>query len=161
MKKAISVSAILFVLVMALAQYVFSAGSCTVGDVLWDGKLGRQDIEWVSDASGDVDVSDGSCSVWITGQLRCADFLSESTLSPSNDYDVTLNDSALNDILFGAGANIQSFDTGDDDAANWYTSPINDAGGYHDWVTEQFELIVENAGNAKKGTVRLKYRRYY
>ena len=153
MRKALTLTVFLLG-ALALARSVFSAGSCTA-PVLFtkEGTMVQYDVAWTADASGDVD--DNTCIVTFTGFLTEVVFISESTLSPSENYDVRLLDEWGNDVLDDAGQNIASYTLADRDQDTWYRSPQNVDAGFHQFINEPLEVFVQNAGNVKKGTVRL------
>lgn len=129
------------------AARVAAAGTLTVSadPVGVDGReLGtRITMDWTSDASGNV--SGNTFSVR-TGDLVAIAFRpSTGSTVPTDLYDITLVDSTGVDWLSGAGANLSATT-----ASRFAFYPKL----FHDAV-QRFDLVVANAGNAKRGTVML------
>lgn len=111
---------------------------------------------WTSDSSGDVSDEE---TAHIDGIVANVVFVPESGGDqPDNNYDVTILDEKDIDILSGRGA----------DLSNTTATRIAPAVERHDGTTaglgevvvsEPLEITVANAGDTKKGIVRLYIRR--
>lgn len=121
------------------------AGSFT--DDFSSGKNTRIELEWTSDASGDV----SGDTVKIDGTILRVVFDPDGTDAPTANYDVTLTADGL-DLLAGQGANLSAT----------VTSHVSPGVAFTDGTTTSVlpidvnaacELVVANAGNAKKGKV--------
>lgn len=119
------------------------AGTVVVTPVSIGASLTRYDLVWTSDASGDV--SANLFDVW-RGRLIQIKFVPDGgATAPTDLYDVTLVDEDSVDLLDGRAANLSAT-----------------AGSYLQWDppifmdgTQQLDLVIANAGNAKGGTVSL------
>jgi len=113
----------------------------------------RAIFTWVSDATGDAS---GTTTAPISGLAYRAVFKPAiGSSSPSNNYDVVLNDSYGVDVLQGKGANLSNTIATDvgvilTDGTDGNTVPVA--------VDDLLTLTVSNAGNAKGGVVVLYYR---
>lgn len=106
--------------------------------------LYRLELDWTSDASGDV----SSVTTNISGYLLRVTFIPDSgDTQPSDLYDVELQDSDDIDLLNGAGADLSQ-------TTSTTLAPII-AGDSLPVVMGEIELIVSNSGAANGGTVVL------
>jgi hypothetical protein len=126
------------------------AGMLTVSRA--DVGLGIQRINaaWTSDASGDVS---GHAFAVPTGMLLQVKTVPDGTAAPSDGYDVTVVDADGADLLGGSGADRDTADAeliapllGDATTKN--QRPLVDGTG-------TIDVVIANAGNAKKGIVSL------
>jgi hypothetical protein len=126
------------------------AGSLTVTRT--DVGLGIQRIDgaWTSDASGDVS---GHAFVVPTGMILQVKTVPDGTTAPSDNYDLTIVDGDSVDLLGGSGADR------DNAAAEIIAPLIGDATTKNQRPlvdgTGALDIVVANAGNAKKGIVSL------
>lgn len=106
------------------------------------GVVQKIQMAWTSDGSGDVS---GHPFLPAGGALLQATFVPNTDSDqPTDAYDVVVTDAVGVDILNGAGANLSQSTS----KVEPYAAPgIITAG--------QLDLVVSNAGNAKKGTVTL------
>ena len=99
-------------------------------------------FEWVSDADGDAE---GTTNVELTGDLvGFATLPAAGDDQPTNEYDITIIDSDDIDVLFGKGGDLSN-------TTKAYAKST-DLGAV---VNSKLKIIVENAGNTKKGTAIL------
>ena len=132
---------VLLSLLLAITP-VLAAGTVTVAHTA-AGSVTRYAIDWTSDASGDVN---GTTMAITRGFLIKVEIVPDAGgTQPTNLYDVKLQDENDVDLLSGNG---QEQSNADADAIV-FRAPI-----YHD-ADDDLELIVQNAGNAKGGTVYL------
>ena len=103
-------------------------------------------MDWLSDASGDVDVD---AIPMIQGEIQSVHYFPDAGgTQPSDNYDLTMADSFGVDILTGTGANLsQTTDTYAVPALSTYFKVVIEAGSY--------DLVIANAGNAKGGIVEV------
>ena len=108
--------------------------------------LVKYKMDWLSDASGDVDVD---AIPMIQGEIQSVHYLPDAGgTQPSDNYDLTMADSYGVDILTGTGANLsQTTDTYAVPALSTYFKVTIEAGSY--------DLVIANAGNAKGGIVEV------
>lgn len=99
-------------------------------------------IEWTSATAGTVDAA-GSTTYRYTGILSFVSFQPGTT--PTDNYDVQILDENSNDILNGLG-------TDTDSAANAYKAAKDGLGSV---VDSKLTLAIQNAGDAKTGTIYL------
>ena len=110
-------------------------------------------LVWTSDASGNATVTVPN----VIGEIRrIVTNPSDGATSPTADYDVTLKDADAVDVMVGQGANLsqsanKSFYGVTTDAISSQYIPIT--------VYGDLSLAVTNAGNAKKGTIKLYLRK--
>ena len=121
------------------------AGTITT-TVTKSGALSKYKMDWLSDASGDVDVD---AIPMIQGEIQSVHYFPDAGgTQPSDNYDLTMADSFGVDILTGTGANLsQTTDTYAVPALSTYFKVVIEAGSY--------DLVVANAGNAKGGIVEV------
>ena len=111
-----------------------------------NGSMVKYSMDWLSDASGDVDVD---AIPMIQGEIQSVHYFPDvGGTQPSDNYDLTMADSYGVDILTGTGANLsQTTDTYAVPALSTYFKVFIEAGSY--------DLVVANAGNAKGGIVEV------
>ena len=121
------------------------AGSITTS-VTKNGSLGKYSMDWLSDASGDVDVD---AIAMVQGELQSVHYFPDAGgTQPSDNYDLTMADSYGVDILTGTGSNLsQTTDTYAVPALSTYFKVVIEAGSY--------DLVIANAGNAIGGIVEV------
>ena len=121
------------------------AGTITT-TVTKSGALSKYKMDWLSDASGDVDVD---AIPMIQGEIQSVHYFPDAGgTQPSDNYDLTMADSFGVDILTGTGANLsQTTDTYAVPALSTYFKVVIEAGSY--------DLVIANAGNAKGGIVEV------
>ena len=121
------------------------AGSITTS-VSKDGSLVKYKMDWLSDASGDVDVD---AIAMVQGEIQSVHYFPDAGgTQPSDNYDLTMADSYGVDILTGTGSNLsQTTDTYAVPALSTYFKVVIEAGSY--------DLVIANAGNAKGGIVEV------
>ena len=121
------------------------AGTITT-TVTKSGALSKYKMDWLSDASGDVDVD---AIPMIQGEIQSVHYFPDAGgTQPSDNYDLTMADSFGVDILTGTGANLsQTTDTYAVPALSTYFKVVIEAGSY--------DLVVANAGNAKGGILEV------
>tara|TARA_R100000664_G_scaffold17192_1_gene26114 strand:+ start:4405 stop:4788 length:384 start_codon:yes stop_codon:yes gene_type:complete len=121
------------------------AGSITTTTTK-NGSMVKYTMDWLSDASGDVDVD---AIPMIQGEIQSVHYFPDAGgTQPSDNYDLTMSDSYGVDILTGTGANLsQTTDTYAVPALSTYFKVFIEAGSY--------DLVVANAGNAKGGIVEV------
>ena len=121
------------------------AGSITT-TVSKKNSLVKYKMDWLSDASGDVDVD---AIPMIQGEIQSVHYFPDAGgTQPSDNYDLTMTDSYGVDILTGTGANLsQTTDTYAVPALSTYFKVVIEAGSY--------DLVIANAGNAKGGIVEV------
>ena len=104
--------------------------------------LVKYKMDWLSDASGDVDVD-------AIPMIQAVHYFPDAGgTQPSDNYDLTMADSYGVDILTGTGANLsQTTDTYAVPALSTYFKVTIEAGSY--------DLVIANAGNAKGGIVEV------
>ncbi len=101
-------------------------------------------LSWTSDAAGDASVA----TVAIVGKVHRVTCIPDGVDTPTNLYDVVLNDSDGQDVM--AGGLVNQVNTGPDGAILANPCPVGIGPG-GDILT----AVVSNAGNAKKGTIRI------
>ena len=108
--------------------------------------LVKYKMDWLSDASGDVNVD---AIPMIQGEIQSVHYFPDAGgTQPSDNYDLTMADSYGVDILTGTGANLsQTTDTYAVPALSTYFKVVIEAGSY--------DLVIANAGNAKGGIVEV------
>ena len=100
--------------------------------------VSKYEMTCTSDASGDVNVD---AIPMVQGEIIAVQYSPHST-TPSDNYDVVMNDSNGVDILTGTGANLSnSTHTQVVPALSTYFPVFIEAGSY--------DLVVSNLGNAK------------
>ena len=121
------------------------AGSITT-TVSKKNSLVKYKMDWLSDASGDVDVD---AIPMIQGEIQSVHYFPDAGgTQPSDNYDLTMTDSYGVDILTGTGSNLsQTTDTYAVPALSTYFKVVIEAGSY--------DLVIANAGNAKGGIVEV------
>ena len=121
------------------------AGSITT-TVSKKNSLVKYKMDWLSDASGDVDVD---AIPMIQGEIQSVHYFPDAGgTQPSDNYDLTMTDSYGVDILTGTGANLsQTTDTYAVPALSTYFKVVIEAGSY--------DLVIANAGHAKGGIVEV------
>ena len=121
------------------------AGSITT-TVSKKNSLVQYKMDWLSDASGDVNVD---AIPMIQGEIQSVHYFPDAGgTQPSDNYDLTMADSYGVDILTGTGANLsQTTDTYAVPALSTYFKVVIEAGSY--------DLVIANAGNAKGGIVEV------
>ncbi len=121
------------------------AGSITT-TVSKKNSLVKYKMDWLSDASGDVNVD---AIPMIQGEIQSVHYFPDAGgTQPSDNYDLTMADSYGVDILTGTGANLsQTTDTYAVPALSTYFKVVIEAGSY--------DLVIANAGNAKGGIVEV------
>ena len=121
------------------------AGSITT-TVSKKNSLVKYKMDWLADASGDVDVD---AIPMIQGEIQSVHYFPDAGgTQPSDNYDLTMTDSYGVDILTGTGANLsQTTDTYAVPALSTYFKVVIEAGSY--------DLVIANAGNAKGGIVEV------
>lgn len=122
------------------------AGSISLTGSGQVGSLNKYQINWTSDASGNVDTTTVDLTAGVLEQVRFTP--NTSAAQPSGAYDVTCLDAQGIDILAGVGANLSS-------AASTVHVPAIST--YFKRTLEAGAVIptVANAGNAKQGTIVL------
>jgi len=100
-------------------------------------------LAWLSDASGDVN---SVLTIPLSGVLERITFDPDGTDVPSANYDVVLNDVDGVDVLNGKGSNLSATVT---------TSVAPALTGGNMAFDDALDLVVTNAGNAKRGKVIL------
>lgn len=145
MKRCSGVWILIALLVLApwAAAPVTAAGTLTVTtSVVGDG-VTKYTIAWTSTAGGAVS---GNAFAVKRGQLLQVKFVPNTgATQPTDLYDATLIDTDSLDVLAGAGADLSN------SAAKlilFNPTLFNDA-------TQNMDLVIANAGNAKTGTVYL------
>jgi hypothetical protein len=121
------------------------AGSITT-TVSKENSLVKYKMDWLSDASGDVDTD---AIAMVQGEIQSVHYFPDAGgTQPSDNYDLTMADSYGVDILTGTGANLsQTTDTYAVPALSTYFKVVIEAGNY--------DLVIANAGNAKGGIVEV------
>tara|TARA_R110002110_G_scaffold365517_1_gene575518 strand:- start:196 stop:579 length:384 start_codon:yes stop_codon:yes gene_type:complete len=121
------------------------AGSITT-TVSKKNSIVKYKMDWLSDASGDVDVD---AIAMVQGEIQSVHYFPDAGgTQPSDNYDLTMADSYGVDILTATGANLsQTTDTYAVPALSTYFKVVIEAGSY--------DLVVANAGNAKGGIVEV------
>jgi len=121
------------------------AGSITT-TVTEENSLVKYKMDWLSDASGDVDVD---AIAMVQGEIQSVHYFPDAGgTQPSDNYDLTMTDSYGVDILTGTGSNLsQTTDTYAVPALSTYFKVVIEAGSY--------DLVIANAGNAKGGIVEV------
>ncbi len=110
------------------------------------GALTRYDIDWLSDASGDV--SGNTFSVK-TGELVEVRFTPDGGgTQPTDAYDLTITDADGTDILAGTGANLSN-------AAASAVVPVISTYFRRHLAAGLLTPVIANAGNAKGGNIVL------
>ena len=111
-----------------------------------NGSLHTYSMDWLSDASGDVDTD---AIAMVQGEIQSVHYFPDAGgTQPSDNYDLTMADSYGVDILTGTGANLsQTTDTYAVPALSTYFKVFIQAGSY--------DLVIANAGNAKGGIVEV------
>ena len=108
-------------------------------------------LDWLSDASGDVN----GTKVEVSGEILRVTFKPDGGgTQPTALYDVTLDDDDGVDVLNGKGANLSN-------TATTTIAPMIGDGTTTDKIVAvdgRLELKVTNAGNAKGGIVSIYYR---
>lgn len=107
----------------------------------------RVQLDWISDASGDV----SGTLVRLIGAIIRVVFIPDGTAAPTANYDVTLMVDGV-DVLAGQGANRS------DSAAEHITPAVAFTDGTTSsiapvQVNDEAELVVANAGDTKAGSV--------
>ncbi|QDP67993.1 MAG: hypothetical protein Unbinned657contig1001_35 [Prokaryotic dsDNA virus sp.] len=102
------------------------------------GGVVKYQMTCTSDASGDVDVD---AIPMVQGEIISVHY-SPSSTTPSDNYDVVMNDSNSVDILTGTGANLSN-------STHTYVVPALST--YFPVFIEEgsYDLVVSNLGNAK------------
>lgn len=111
------------------------------------GGVTKYSIAWTSDASGNVT---GNAFAVRKGELVQAKFVpGAGGTAPTDLYDIVIVDTDAVDVLFGAGANLSG-------TLASIKSPVvaNNQRYVHDG-SQNLDVQVSNAGNAKTGTVVL------
>lgn len=111
------------------------AGTVTTSEEHY-GQVRKITFSWTSSAGGAADATTG---YGYNGMLERVLIVPGAT-TPSDQFDVVLNDADSRDLLYGSGANCSNADT----------TVVKDAGII---ANDQITLGVTNAGNAKTGTV--------
>ena len=121
------------------------AGSITT-TVSKKNSLVKYKMDWLSDASGDVDVD---AIAMVQGEIQSVHYFPDAGgTQPSDNYDLTMADSYGVDILTGTGSNLsKTTDTWAVPALSTYFKVVIEAGSY--------DLVIANAGNAKGGIVEV------
>lgn len=128
---------------LLVASYAFAAGTCTPGAIQTGGGVYVVSWTWTSDASGDVSGSGGILvSGWVT-MIKVVPGTGVST------YDLTLLDESDVPLVYFTG-----LPTTVDDVDNVRT-PFTADGGTISLVKTTVTPKIENAGNAKSGTIYL------
>lgn len=139
-------------LVLALGLVILPASLSAVGTVtvttgstrLSNEGVSRYTIEWTSDASGAVSGNTAALSQITRGYLLQVRFEpSSGGTQPSDGYDATLVDAGGFDLLDGNGSDLSNSST---DYAVWNPRMFVDGA---------LDLVIANAGSAKKGTVTI------
>lgn len=126
-------------LLAALVVSLSAVGTVTVTNTSPARGIVRYTLAWTSDASGDVNANTLPI---VTGRLIKAELVPGST-TPTDLYDVQLQDANNVDLLSGAGGNQSNTSS----EVVLFDPPL-----FHD-TPGDLELVVSNAGNAKTGTV--------
>ena len=116
------------------------AGTVTIAEETY-GSMKKLTWTWLCDASGDAD---GQTTEVYTGAIRRLVTNPDDSDAPTDNYDIVVNDEDGNDVLMGAGANR--------DTANTEQVLASSLGVV---ANDKLNLVVSNAGNAKKGVVYL------
>ena len=121
------------------------AGSITT-TVSKENSLVKYKMDWLSDASGDVDVA---AIAMVQGEIQSVHYFPDAGgTQPSDNYDLTMADTYGVDILTGKVQNLsQTTDTYAVPALSTYFKVVIEAGSY--------DLVIANAGNAKGGIVEV------
>jgi len=99
---------------------------------------------WLSDSSGNVSGGAGLTTKIYNGKLVGFTTDPDGTDAPTDNYDILINDVDGVDVLLGAGANR--------DTANNEAVATASLGAV---VESTLELVISNAGSAKRGVVTL------
>lgn len=110
---------------------------------------------WESDASGDADLNTQEAKLgFVSGTIERVVFIPDGTDAPTTLYDVKINDEDGLDVLGGQGADLSATVANQvqpgiplTDGTTTSVAPVT--------VNNILDLVVSNAGNAKKGTVVL------
>lgn len=142
MRKILSV---VLLLAVAFSLPLMAAGTVVVTKTEYPGlrssNVVRYAIAWTCTAGGAVSANAFST---VKGKMLSYKFVPGTAADqPTDLYDVTLNDSDAVDLLGGGGANLSNATS----KLTVLTTPV-----YLDG-TQTLDLVVANAGNAKKGTV--------
>ena len=123
------------------------AGSNTVTTADKGGNISEYSMAWTSDGSGNVS---GNTFDIKRGVLVAVEYDPDGTDAPTANYDVTLNvtDSTGADLLGGTGANLSA-------TATTRSKPLVNTSGEIYFEGGTVDLVVANAGAAKKGVVKL------
>ena len=116
------------------------AGTVTITEETF-GTVKKVKFAWTSDASGNADKTSAEA---FSGAIERLVTVPDGSDAPTDDYDVVVNDEDGNDVLMGAGA--------DRDTANTEQVLASSLGIV---ANDKLDVVVSNAGNAKKGTVIL------
>lgn len=119
-----------------------AAGSATITEVTHK-RISKVKWAWTCDASGNVSGGAGLTTKTFNGKVIGLATDPDGTDIPTDNYDIEIRDADGMDVLFGGGANR-------DTANNEYVSS-----GLGAVVESTLELVVSNAGNAKKGVAIL------
>ncbi len=102
-------------------------------------------LAWTSTAGGAVS---GNAFAVVAGELMMVKFVPGSGgTQPTDLYDVTLVDTDSVDVIGGVGANLRN-------TVSSFATPLFSGPYFHD-ASQNLDLVVANAGNAKTGTVYL------
>ena len=134
---------LVLVLAVLVAPSVWAAGTATVTTSDVGGGVTKYSIAWTSDASGDVS---GNAFNVKAGRLLVLHIMPNTgATQPTDLYDMTLDDADAVDLVDALGANLS-----------------NSTGKIYQWSpalyfdgTDQIDLVISNAGNAKTGVIEL------
>jgi hypothetical protein len=113
-----------------------------------DGSIRKCTYPWTSNAAGNYD---SGTSFFMNGAIYAIRAVeSTGANTPSDQYDVILLDKEGNDVLIGAGQNIQTSSGGSTGTTSWAT-PVTAQGGFVPLVNEPTSLKISNAGSVKSG----------
>ena len=119
------------------------AGTATITEEVF-GSVKKISWTWASNSDGDAGGSDeGLTSNIFNGVLQRLTTV-PSTTSPTDNYDIVINDEDGTDVLMGGGANRDTTVT-EQVLASSLGAVAND----------KLDLVVSNAGDTKGGTVHL------
>ena len=131
-------------LFLLVASIVYAVGTVTFTSTNVGSGFVKYQIDWVSDASGDVNTNAVIFDI-VKGALRQAQFTPDSGgTQPTDLYDATFTFNGV-DVLDGVAANLSDTTS----KIIMFDPPI-----FYD-ATSNFDLVITNAGNAKGGTFLL------
>lgn len=122
------------------------AGTNTVTTAALGGGVTQYTMDWLSDASGDVNTNSFDLPA---GYLVAVKIVPDGGgTAPTTLYDLTLDDAEAVDLLTGLGANLSA-------TVSIRSVPLVNTSGLVYYEGGAVDLVVTNAGNAKGGIVYL------